>query len=267
MIKFKSFSSGSCGNCYFLGSFDDAGKCTCGVIIDAGVSPRQLKKGLEAEGLSFDSLQAVLVTHDHGDHIRSLGSYCKHLKKPVFARKELLKALSYHPYCKDWIGTCSKTLKSGWNQILTGQLKVRWFCLPHDASDNVGYAIDIDGYRFLIMTDVGRVTEEALELAGESSTVVIESNYDSYMLEHGPYTPELKDRIRSGSGHLSNDECAEAIRRFAHPGLKNVFLCHLSDHNNTPELALKCSRPVLDPAVRLVPLPRQTASVFFSLSL
>ena len=123
----------------------------------------------------------------------------------------------------------------------------------------------IDGYKFVIMTDVGRMTEEALSLASQADTVVIESNYDPIMLKNGPYPEDLQARIRGGYGHLSNEECARAVHTFDHEGLCNVFLCHLSEHNNTPELAHKCTRAALNPAVRLVALPRQTPSVWFNL--
>ena len=137
--------------------------------------------------------------------------------------------------------------------------------VPHDATQTLGYAIMIDGYKFVIMTDIGRMTKEALDLASQADTVVIESNYDPVMLKNGPYPPELQDRIRNGFGHLSNQECARAVAQFSHSGLRNVFLCHLSEHNNTPELARDCTRAVLDPAIRLVPLPRECPSVWFNL--
>lgn len=116
------------------------------------------------------------------------------------------------------------------------------------------------------MTDLGRMTDEALKYAGEADTVVVESNYDMDMLISGPYTHELKMRICQGHGHLSNDECANAISKFYHPGLKNVFLCHLSEHNNTPELAYGSASAALksagapDGTVLLRALPRQTPS-------
>ena len=116
-------------------------------------------------------------------------------------------------------------------------MKVRYFIVPHDATQTVGYAIEVDGHRFVIMTDVGRMTDEAVEFARQADTVVVESNYDMDMLMGGPYTHELKMRIVQGCGHLSNDECAAAVKRFWHKGLKNIFLCHLSQNNNTRQLA------------------------------
>ncbi len=263
-IKFKSLSSGSCGNCYFLGIFD-AGVCECSVLIDAGVSTRRLTKELGRDGVSTDSIAAILITHDHMDHIRSLGSFCKHLGKPVWATRTLSGALSHRMMAGEHFNSCRHSLEEGWNSIVPERIEAKYFVVPHDAKETVGYVIRLDGFEFMIMTDAGRVTREASELAGEASCVVIESNYDPMMLSHSSYPEQLRERIRNGSGHLSNEECAEAVARFAHEGLRNVFLCHRSEQNNTAQLAYDCTRRVLDPSVRLVVLPRTTASPMFDL--
>ena len=267
-IKFKSLSSGSCGNCYFLGIFEEGEegrRCECAVLVDAGVSPRRLKKELARDGIDTGCISAILITHDHLDHIRSLASYCKHMRFPVWLTPGLSKVLSRHFLTGRQIGGLKRELSEGWNEIVPGRISARYFIVPHDASQTVGYAIRLDGYRFMIMTDAGSMTDEAAALACKAQTVVIESNYDHEMLRSGPYPKVLQDRICGGHGHLSNAECAEAVRDFAHDGLRNVFLCHLSDHNNTPELAFECTRAVLAPSVRLVPLPRQTPSPLFEL--
>ncbi|MBO7547705.1 MAG: MBL fold metallo-hydrolase [Bacteroidales bacterium] len=269
VLRFKSFSSGSCGNCYFLG-LEEEGEITAAVLIDAGVSLRRLKRELAAEGLGLDSFSAVLVTHDHLDHIRALGSYCKHLGKPVYATSELLYALSHHTFTLDYIGAVKRPLADeGWTDIVPGKIAVRYFVVPHDATQTVGYAVRIGGRNFVIMTDIGAMTDQALAYARGADTVVIESNYDLEMLLKGPYTYDLKMRITRGSGHLSNDQCASAIRSFLHPGLRHIFLCHLSENNNTPDLALAASRAALAdaaaPAPTLRALPRRTPSQLFRL--
>lgn len=259
-----SFSSGSCGNCYYLGTGDK------GILIDAGVSLRRLKKTLMENGLDMDSFSAILVTHDHLDHIRHLGSFCKRIAKPVFTTEDIHSALARHTFTADHISSCRNILSEGeWNEV--AGFKVRYFVVPHDATQTVGYAIDIDDRRFVIMTDIGRMTDEAVEFARTADTVVVESNYDMDMLMSGPYTYELKMRIVQGCGHLSNDECASAIKRFWHPGLKNIFLCHLSENNNTRELAFNCSAAALRSlgvekgSVALRCLPRQYPSQMFIL--
>ena len=259
-----SFSSGSCGNCYYLGTDDK------GILIDAGVSLRRLKKALQENGLDIDSFSAILVTHDHLDHIRHLGSFCKRIGKPVYTTGDIHRTLARHTFTADHIASCRKVLADGeWNDI--AGIKVRYFVVPHDATQTVGYAIDIEGRRFVIMTDIGRMTDEAVELACTADTVVVESNYDMDMLMSGPYTYELKMRIVQGCGHLSNDECASAIKRFWHPGLKNIFLCHLSENNNTRELAFNSAAAafrsigVEKGSVSLRCLPRQYPSPLFTL--
>ena len=265
-VKFKSFSSGSNGNCYFLGIFpEDSRRCEAGIIIDSGVSPRRLKKEFQTDGLCFDDFDAVLITHDHMDHIKSLGSVCKHIGKPVWATERLHKALSYNPLTRDWIGKWKSPLESGtWNEIVPGRIRARYFEVPHDATQTVGYAIMLDDFKFVLMTDIGSMTEEGLAWARQADVVVIESNYDPEMLRLGPYPPELQARIRGGHGHLSNPECAEAIRSFNHEGLSHIFLCHLSEHNNTPETAYSESKGAAA-GVPLTPLPRLTATPLYIL--
>ena len=265
MIEFISFSSGSCGNCYYIGD----GKR--GLLVDAGVSARTIKPVLEGMGLSFDSFSAILVTHDHLDHIRGLRSFCRMARKPVYATAKLHAALATHSFTKDCIISYRKFLNAEQTEI--DGFRVRCFEVPHDATQTLGYQIEFEGYKFFIMTDVGRVTDEAVSLARECSTVVIESNYDVDMLWGGPYPAELKARISSGNGHISNDECASALARIWHPSLEHVFLCHLSENNNTPQAAFRTSRAALAGAMgvaeeevtQLVCLPRTCPSEIFIL--
>lgn len=265
MLRFMSLSSGSCGNCYYLGTEDK------GLLIDAGVSLRSLKRALHDNAVSADSIMAVLVTHDHLDHIRFLGSFCKRLHKPVYATSVLHDALARHTFTSAVIGSCRRVLhEEGATEIACG-ISVEHFVVPHDATQTVGYAITIDGYRFVVMTDIGRMTDEAVEYARTADTLVLESNYDMDMLMSGSYTYELKMRIVKGFGHLSNDECASALKRIVHPGLKNVFLCHLSENNNTPELAYNSAMSALSESglekgeISLRCLPRSYPSPLFTL--
>lgn len=270
MLRFLSFSSGSCGNCSFL---TDGSR---GILIDAGVSLRRVKRALNDNGFGFDDLRAVLLTHEHMDHIRHLGSFCKRLRLPVYATGVIHEAILGNTFTRDWVGGYRMDLPAdGPCEILPGVV-VRHFIVPHDASQTVGFSIDWDGHRFVFMTDMGRMTNEALEYARTANTVVIESNYDMRMLIGGKYPEDLKMRICQGSGHLSNDECAEAVAEFWHPGLRNIFLCHLSENNNTPLLAFDSTARALRhlPAgdgltakdvVNLQTLPRGVATRLFEL--
>lgn len=259
-----SLSSGSCGNCYYLNDGQNA------ILIDAGVSLRRLKKVFQEYNLDTDAFSAILVTHDHLDHIRHLGSFCKRLNKPVYTTETIHNALARHTFTAPTIAPCRRVLTDGeWNEV--AGMKVRYFIVPHDATQTVGYAIETGDHKFVIMTDVGRMTDEAIEYARQADTVVVESNYDMDMLMCGPYTYELKMRIVQGCGHLSNDECASAVKRFWHPGLRNLFLCHLSENNNTHDLAYASSAKALAEigvqkgSVMLRCLPRQYPSQMFVL--
>lgn len=261
--RFISFSSGSAGNCYFLRS----GSTGKGILIDAGISLRRLKKYLLEIGESYDSFGAVLVTHDHLDHIRHLGSYCAKLRKPVYLTKTLHGALRIHTFTRDVIESCAVDLEDDGSTLVEG-FKVTPFVVPHDATQTVGYFIESpsDDLQFTIMTDLGTITPEAIFYAKQSSTVVIESNYDVTMLFAGHYPYDLKMRISNGNGHLSNDQCAEALAKIVHPGLRNVFLCHLSENNNTPSLAYNQAMEVIDTQkIRLAALPRRLPSSLYEI--
>ena len=264
MLRFFSLSSGSCGNCYYLGTSEK------GILIDAGASCRRLVRMLKDNDINVDTIQGVLVTHSHLDHIKFLGSFCKKLHKPVYTASLIDEVLSGHSFTSPVIGPYRNVIPDGEEIDLSG-ISVRFFEVTHDARQMVGYAIGIEGHRFVIMTDIGRLTDEALEYASCAHTLVIESNYDMDMLQKGSYTPELKQRIAMGSGHLSNDECAATLKQIVHPGLRNIFLCHLSENNNTPELAYSASSHALQEAgyekgtIHLRCLPRTYPSPVFNL--
>lgn len=213
------------------------------MLIDAGASMRRVKKSLADRGLSLSDVGLILVTHEHLDHIRFLGTFCKYHRPKVCAPRKLHATLSAHTFTKDHIAACRHILEAeAWNEV--GDFSIKWFNVPHDASQTVGYAIKSEGHLFVLMTDLKHVPEEAMTLAKQADTVVIESNYDYDMLLNGPYTPELKQRILD-EGHLSNDACAEAIKEFWHDGLKSIFLCHLSGNNNTPSKAYESALAAL----------------------
>ena len=271
MIRFLSFTSGSCGNCSYLGYEPEDGGRPYGILIDAGISLRRMNAIFRSHNLSFESIDAVLITHDHGDHIRNLGSYCKKLSLPVWATTDLHDALSHHYLTRDYIAPCRRDFVPGEENEVAPGISVRYFVVPHDATETVGFRIEMpDGHRFVLMTDLGHVTPEAMAFAREAETLVIESNYDVDMLFGGDYPYVLKMRIAQ-TAHLSNDACAEAVRKAWHPGLRNLFLCHLSGNNNTPSLALAATRAALegigvDPAsVRLRVLPRAEATPLLNL--
>ena len=259
-VRMLSLSSGSNGNCYY---FEGSGGA---FLVDAGVSLRALKTALQTYGIPLERIGAVLVTHDHSDHIRNLGSFCKKLRIPVWVHPRIRHSTPMGWMTGQWLDPVARLLPDGGAADILPGISARPFDVPHDATHTVGYALEIDDRKIVIMTDVGAMTPEALAYAKEASTVIVEANYDTAMLASGPYPPELQARIRGGHGHLSNAECAAAVKEFAHEDLKNLFLCHLSAHNNTPEKALEAVSEALGESdVSLVALPRTEPSAMFEL--
>ena len=261
MVRFLSLSSGSNGNCYY---FDDG---RTAFLIDLGIGTRTIKKRLAECGLSIDSVDAVFVTHDHFDHIRSLGTFTERYQKPVYVTRTLEKALRGNFCTAGRLKGCVRYLEEGRETVFGDALHITPFVVPHDATQTVGYHFTFGGERFTVMTDLGEVTDEAVRYASMADHLVVESNFDVDMLMTGPYPPELKRRILMEHGHLSNDQTASLLRRCAHEGLRDVYLCHLSAHNNTPETAYASAKKTLESIgsqASLHCLPRACASELFT---
>lgn len=233
MLQFISIGSGSSGNCYYLKTANDA------LLIDAGVGIRTLKKHLHSNGLTIDSVKKVLITHDHADHIKCVGVISTEYHIPVYATREVHAGIERNYCVPKKIPVDNQKFIEKDNRITLGDFTVTAFAVPHDSSGNVGYRIEVDGVTFCLMTDVGHVTEEMQQYIGEANYLVLEANYETERLMDGPYPQHLKVRIDGPTGHLSNKDCGEAIANYATSNLKHVWLCHLSEENNHPVLALK----------------------------
>lgn len=239
MLRFISLGSGSSGNCYYFA----AGQTR--FLIDAGVSFTQLRKLFQSLGLSLRNLDAVLVTHDHADHIKSVGAFSNDYHIPIYATREVHDGINRN-YCvvkkvaDELVGLVEKG-----KTIQLGDFTVTPFAVPHDSADNVGFFIEAEGTNFCLITDAGSVTDEMKQYISKARHLVIEANHDVEMVQGGPYPPFLKERILSDTGHLNNRDCAMAIAENMSESLKNVWLCHLSEENNHPELARKTVESVL----------------------
>ena len=232
-MRFICFGSGSSGNCYYL--FTD----TEGLFIDAGIGVRTLKKYFRNYGLSISTAKNILLTHDHADHVKSVGSLSHDYWLPVYSTEEVHNGVR-HNYCvnKKIDPSLIKLFEKG-STIDVGPFRVTSFPVPHDSRDCVGYSICCDGVSFCIITDVGEITDEIKPFIRSANYLVIEANHDEEMLMGGPYPEYLKRRILSSNGHLSNKACAQALVENATDNLRHVWLCHLSEENNHPELARK----------------------------
>lgn len=233
MFQFLSFGSGSCGNCYYISNGNTS------VLIDAGVGIRRMKRHFKEYGLKFSSLKAILVTHDHTDHIKAVGHLSNEFNIPVYTTEKIHDGIrrNYHT-TKKIEPSCVKIIEVG-QDFSIDDLRISTFEIPHDASENIGYSIDLGQDTFTLMTDIGCPTDDIKKFISQSGYLVIEANYDAEMLKNGKYPKPLQDRIRGGFGHLCNTQTAETLGECFHENLKRVWLCHLSEENNHPELARK----------------------------
>ena len=261
-IKFLSLASGSSGNCYYLGTE------TYGILIDAGIGVRTIKKVLKEYGLNFEQIQAVLVTHDHADHIKAVGTLGEKYGIPIYATPETHKGINKSYCMTEKLSTSVRHLYKE-TPLELKDFKITPFEVPHDGTDNVGYCIEIDGKVFSFLTDMGYITPIAAKYICKAHYLIIEANYDEEMLRMGPYPKYLKERITSEIGHMCNKDTAEFLAENIHEGLKYIWLCHLSKDNNHPELAYKTVEFILrgkgicvGKDVQLAALKRNTPSEY-----
>lgn len=239
MIKFISLGSSSSGNCYYLATDSTQ------ILVDAGVGVKNLKHDLKERGITLSDIDAVFITHDHADHIKAVGHLAHDYNLPIYATEEVHLGINRN-YCVTTKLTAEHTRiiqKSQTTEI--GDFRITAFSVPHDSSDCVGYRIETNEEVFLIITDIGHATDTICQEVSTANFIVIEANHDIDMLMMGPYPAYLKGRIRSGRGHISNVDSARLIAENASPALKRVWLCHLSEENNHPELARKTYETVL----------------------
>lgn len=260
---FCSLASGSSGNSYYIGNGDE------GLLIDAGISSRRIVKSLAENGISMSQVKAVLVTHDHSDHIKGLAVLANKYKLPVMATPDCLKGISQHPLAAELDIDLMHEIKTRKSFHLSG-LEVTAFRVPHDGSGNVGYHIRNSHVSLTIATDLGFLTDEVIHYLKAATAIVLESNYDEDLLQKGSYPPHLKQRIRSNQGHLSNADAAAFLQQHFHQGIQHIFLCHLSQHNNRPELARESALQALNGSTALsnlavTVLPRGQRSPLFHL--
>jgi phosphoribosyl 1,2-cyclic phosphodiesterase len=209
------------------------------VLIDAGLGIRSLTAALGEAGLRPDQISAVLLTHEHTDHVRGLDSLLSRTHAPLYATAGTLRVVDFMVPARVKVtvmdhGTCE-----------IGPFMVRAVPVPHDAAEPCGYCIETDGHRLTFATDLGEVPEELAHALAHSTFAMLESNHDVRMLRYGSYPEFLKERILSPVGHLSNAQAARALKAAAGNGLQTVVLAHLSDENNDPSLAHRVAAKAL----------------------
>jgi phosphoribosyl 1,2-cyclic phosphodiesterase len=231
-LYFLSLASGSSGNSYYLGTSE------YGILIDAGVGIRTIKKVLKDNQIDFSKINALLITHDHADHIKTAGCLDERYNIPVYATEAVHKGIADSRYVEEQLGSSRRIIEKE-TTFTIRDFKITAFDVPHDSTDNVGYHIEFEKHTFTFATDIGHITDTVSAYMSKANHLIIEANYDEEMLWSGSYPQFLKERVSSPTGHLSNREAADFLATHYHPGLKDIWLCHLSRDNNHPELAYK----------------------------
>lgn len=227
MVRFYTFFSGSRGNCTFISDGDT------NILIDAGVSASKILNSLKSIGVSPDEIDAILITHEHSDHVAGVKVLSDRFSIPVYANENTASKLVASSLVSE---RAVRITESGSTFSLRSAV-VRSFRTPHDSAESVGYIIDMADKKFGIATDTGCITKAMLSALAKCEAVLIESNHDIDMLSNGKYPYVLKRRIMSDNGHLSNENCAWLATQLALWGTKRIALGHLSENNNTPEKA------------------------------
>ncbi len=241
-IQVVVLSSGSAGNCTYVGDGQ------AGALIDCGVSTRQILTRMASMGLEHAPIDAVLITHEHSDHVGAARVLSDKLRKrrdrpvPFYMTRGTADALP--PQCRpDGV----EVIASG-EPFKVRHFDVEAFTVPHDSADPVVYRLRIGGTAVGVVTDLGRSTSLVETLLKSLTVAVLEFNHDVDLLMHGGYPWPTKQRIRGSHGHLSNDQAGELLMRGAGPTLRHVVLAHLSKENNRPEKALSSASRALTEA-------------------
>lgn len=237
-MEFCALFSGSSGNALYVATESTR------LLVDAGVSGKAVLGALESLGVAPDSLDAVLVTHEHSDHVRGVGILSRKLGLPVYANAPTWAAM------EGMLGRMDADHVRIFDEadFRIGDIVVQPFDIPHDAASPVGYRFHAGGRCIGVATDIGYMPPDLLEDLTGCDLLLLESNHDLDMLRHGPYPYPLKRRILGNSGHLSNMACGQTLIELVKRGLRHVQLGHLSGENNRPELALGTVGSVLQSA-------------------
>lgn len=230
MLNFCSLYSGSSGNSLFIGTENTK------ILVDCGVSCKKVEEGLTSIDVDPSSIDAVIITHEHSDHVKGLGTFSKKFNIPIFANQETLDNIQ---------AQTSKISDSNINTFKVadkfeiGDLAFLPFSIPHDAANPCGFNVFKDNKKLSIATDIGTMDTKTIKNLEDSIFVLLESNYDPDILRCSRYPYLLKRRIAGPNGHLPNNKAGETISYLMKSGLQTAMLGHLSKENNFPELAYK----------------------------
>ena len=230
MLKFSSLYSGSSGNSLFVETENTK------ILIDCGVSSKKVEEALHSMHIEPTEIDGILVTHEHSDHVKGLGTFSKKFDVPIYANQETIDNME---------AQIAKISKKNVKQFTVsdkfgiGDLEINPFSISHDAANPCGFNIFKDNKKISIATDIGQMDTKTIRNLEDSIFVLIEANYDPNILKYSPYPYQLKRRIASSKGHLPNEQAGKTISYLMKSGLQEAMLGHLSKENNFPELAYK----------------------------
>jgi len=245
-----SLNSGSNGNCYYVGSEHEA------VLIDAGIPCRQIEQRLDRLGLSLRTVKAIFISHEHSDHIRGIAALARKYQLPVYITPKTLRQLRL-PQQKFPIHALS-----GHEPVWIGDLRVQAFLKFHDAADPHSFVITHQGTKVGVFTDIGQPCQPLTDHFSQCHAAFLEANYDEQLLEQGSYPSFLKQRIRGGHGHLSNQQALALFRTHKPEFMSHVVLAHLSKHNNCPQLLRELFTPHTDSTELIIASRDEETPVF-----
>lgn len=223
-LKVCSLNSGSNGNAYYIGNE------TMGILIDLGISARMTTNRLAEIGVKPEQIAAIIVSHEHADHIRGIKTFQKRFHTKVYTNPKTHSKFRHPIHNLAFFEE---------EDFKIGPFTISPFKKYHDAADPYSFIVQYQDYNIGVMTDIGRVCDSLKSATEKCQVLFLESNYDEEMLDNGPYPIFLKDRIRGGEGHLSNMEAKDLLMDHRHPALEKVFLSHISENNNHPDICLQ----------------------------
>lgn len=220
-------ASGSKGNAIYISDG------LTSILVDAGLSGIEIERRLKSKGLCPEDLDAILVSHEHNDHIQGVGILSRRFDLPVYINRKTIEASS------SYIGNIQNIVNFDTGlPFAINNLKIHPFSISHDAEDPAGFTICLNNTKIGIATDLGIATAMVKEHLKGCALLILEANHDPDMLQNGPYPWPLKQRIKDRTGHLSNEDSKNLLHEVQHDRLKHVILAHMSETNNTPEKAL-----------------------------
>jgi phosphoribosyl 1,2-cyclic phosphodiesterase len=229
-MKLCSIASGSSGNCIYVGSDKT------NLLVDAGISAKRIENGLNGIDIMPESIEGLLVTHEHSDHIQGLGIMARKYHIPIYATSETVEAVKKIKSIGQIEEELFHFIKPD-ESFEVGDIQVNSFATSHDAINPVGYTMQSGGHKVGIATDLGKYDDYIVSRMEDSELMLVEANHDVNMLMVGKYPYNLKQRILGDRGHLSNDTCADLVSRLISSKFQYILLAHLSKENNYEELA------------------------------